>query len=209
MAAAGDGFIRGDVFWLDGFALRQWDDESYQGTRMNFDKVEFTKRIHEAHAKGSGLVDGYAPFCKHVFVENFTDARVGNLEITESNKNLLECGYSRRRPEELAVLSRSFPKDKVDPPVAAYLDIILYSREQLAKEYSALERSGKTAADLPDVPWGIISVKAQMENFETPMQPITMMRNALGVAEGGSSVPLDKAKYEESVAYWENHATIS
>ena len=29
------------------------------------------------------------------------------------------------------------------------------------------------------VPWGIISVKAQDEDFETPMQPITIMRNSL------------------------------
>lgn len=28
-------------------------------------------------------------------------------------------------------------------------------------------------------PWGIISVKAQDEDFETPMQPITIMRNSL------------------------------
>ena len=50
--------------------------------------------------------------------------------------------------------------------------------------------------------------KAQDEDFETPMQPITMMRNALGKAEGGSGVPLDREKYEESAAYWETHAPI-
>ena len=49
----------------------------------------------------------------------------------------------------------------------------------------------------------------QNESFETPMQPITMMRNALGTAEGGSGVPLDRAAYTASVAYWEKHATIS
>jgi hypothetical protein len=27
---------------------------------------------------------------------------------------------------------------------------------------------------------------------ETPMEPITMMRNALGKTEGGSGVPLDR-----------------
>ena len=36
-------------------------------------------------------------------------------------------------------------------------------------------------ADSKDVqvPWGIISVKAQDEDYETPMQPITIMRNSL------------------------------
>lgn len=61
---------------------------------------------------------------------------------------------------------------------------------------------------LPNVPWGIISVKAQDEPVETPMQPITMMRNALGREEGGSGVGLNRQAYEESVAYWQNHAAI-
>lgn len=29
-----------------------------------------------------------------------------------------------------------------------------------------------------------------------------MMRNALGKAEGGSGVPLDREKYMESVKFW-------
>jgi hypothetical protein len=40
------------------------------------------------------------------------------------------------------------------------------------------------------------------------MQPITMLRNALGREEGGSGVPLDRRAYEASVAYWEAHATL-
>ena len=34
------------------------------------------------------------------------------------------------------------------------------------------------------------------------MDPITMMRNALGKAEGGFGVPLAREKYMESVKYW-------
>jgi hypothetical protein len=45
-------------------------------------------------------------------------------------------------------------------------------------------------------------------DYETPMQPITMLRNALGKEEGGSGVPLDRKAYEQSVAYWEVHAPI-
>lgn len=40
------------------------------------------------------------------------------------------------------------------------------------------------------------------------MQPITMLRNALGREEGGSGVALKRDAYEASVAYWETHATI-
>ena len=54
-------------------------------------------------------------------------------------------------------------------PDAKFLDIILYSREQLSKEYEAMPSKGE-GADLPDAPWGIISVKAQDEDHETPMQ---------------------------------------
>ena len=41
------------------------------------------------------------------------------------------------------------------------------------------------------------------------MQPITIMRNSLGKGEGGSGVPLDRAAYEQSVAYWQSHAAIA
>lgn len=40
------------------------------------------------------------------------------------------------------------------------------------------------------------------------MQPITMMRNALGREYGGSGVPLDEGKYRESVAFWSKHVAI-
>jgi len=59
-----------------------------------------------------------------------------------------------------------------------------------------------------DCQWGIISVKAQDESFETPMQPITMLRNALGREEGGSGVPIDRQAYEASAAYWDGHAAV-
>ena len=53
---------------------------------------------------------------------------------------------------------RCFPSDQVQAPQAAWLDIILYSREQLVAERAALPRSGPVA-ELPDAPWGIISIK--------------------------------------------------
>lgn len=38
----------------------------------------------------------YAPFCKHLFVPNFTDAKVGAILITEHNRHLLR--YARTHP---------------------------------------------------------------------------------------------------------------
>jgi len=40
------------------------------------------------------------------------------------------------------------------------------------------------------------------------MTPITAMRNALGIDEGGSGVPLDKDKYFKCVDYWKKHASV-
>ena len=55
---------------------------------------------------------------------------------------------------------------------------------------------------------GIISVKGQLCDYELPMQPITVMRNALGKEHGGSGVPLDREKYMESVRFWKDHVSI-
>ena len=59
-----------------------------------------------------------------------------------------------------------------------------------------------------DYEWAIIYVKPQDVNYEIPMDPITIMRNALGKEEGGSGVPLDTQKYMESVEFWQQHALI-
>ena len=207
-ADAGDGSLVSRTFFLDDFALRQWDDERYSGTRLSCDKSSFVARIQAALDGGEcSLVDGYAPFCKHVFVENFVGARVGNARITKENEHLLKSGYSARSEAELAVLTRWFRAKDVEAELATHLDVILYSREQLELERAAVP-SKAARPPLPNAPWGIISVKAQNENYETPMQPITMMRNALGREQGGSGVPLDKAKYDASVAYWRDHAPI-
>ena len=207
-AAPSDDDLCGDVFFLDEFAMRQWDDPKYGGTRIAYDKAAFVREVHALHAAGAGLVDGYAPFCKHVFVPNFLGpgVKVGAIPITPENEHLLRSGYSARSDAELAVLTRWFPADKVDIPDAKFLDVILYSREQLVKERAAVAAK-RERPPLPEAPWGIISVKGQLEDFECPMTPITMMRNTM-IEEGGSGVPIDRAKYAESVAYHSAHAPI-
>jgi len=64
------------------------------------------------------------------------------------------------------------------------------------------------AASHEMAPWGIISVKAQDVNHELPMQPITMLRNALGREYGGSGVPLVKKGYLECVEFWSKNAVV-
>lgn len=148
---------------------------------------------------------GYAPFCKHLFVPNFLPHCVVPVaEITEANRHLLRTGYNARKPEELPVLERWFPAGSVPSRTAQYLDIILYSRGQIRKENAAMGLPPQAT----DAPWGIIGVKAQDEPRETPMQPITAMRNAL-LGEGGSGVPIDRSAYLASVAYWRDRAVIA
>ena len=40
------------------------------------------------------------------------------------------------------------------------------------------------------------------------MNPSTMLRNALGKAEGGSGVPLNREKYMQSVEFWSKNALV-
>ncbi|KAL8428233.1 hypothetical protein Efla_005335 [Eimeria flavescens] len=166
--------------------------------------------LHELLLRDKPLLkDGYAPFCKHIFVENFTDANVATLQISEDNQKLLRTGYIARRPEELPVLCRWLPASLVEHQLsrAKYLDLILYSREQIAKEAAAMSKSEEIVVDPSAPEWSIISIKAQNEPFEIPMNPITMMRNAL-IEEGGSGVSIDRAAYMRSVEYWSNHAIV-
>lgn len=170
------------TFFLDDFARRQWAPD-HAGTRLTVDQDAFVAEIERLHASGAApLKEGYAPFCKHVFVPNFTPAEAGAVAITDANRDCLVSGYVARRPEELPVLARWFPRDRIDPGPAKYLDVILYSREQILEEYEALPpaEGGKGPDAIPDAPWGIISIKAQNEDHETPMQ----VRRKARAAEG-------------------------
>lgn len=159
-----------------------------------------TPEAFEAHLNAHAplkLLDGYAPFCKLHVHRNWTQTRCLTLPITDDNRHLLRSAYEARTREELPVLVRWF--ENLVPPVADYLIVILYSREQMARENDAID------ADI-DADWGVVGCLATAAPEEIPMAPITMMRNALGVDEGGSGVPIDREAYRRSVAYWAHHA---
>ena len=68
---------------------------------------EFEDIVNERFKDESQLVDGYAPFCKHVFLQNdFTDAKTCVLPITNENESLLRTKYEARNDKEV----RCFPK---------------------------------------------------------------------------------------------------
>ena len=154
--------------------------------------AEAFERYLNEHAPLHDLA-GYAPFCRLHVHRNWTSTRCLTVPVTDANRHLLRTGYEARNREELPVLVRWF--EGVTAPVAGYLIALLYSREQLQKEGSSV-----------DGDWGVVGCLYTDTPEEIPMAPITMMRNALGVAEGGSGVPLDPAAYRRSVAYWNSHA---
>lgn len=139
------------------------------------------------------VLDGYAPFCKLHVHANWTQTRCLTIPVTDDNRHLLRSGYEARSDDELPVLVRWF--EGLQAPVADWLVVILYSREQMAREGSPV-----------DADWGVVGCLATATPEEIPMAPITMMRNALGVDEGGSGVPLDRDAYRRSVAFWSRNA---
>jgi hypothetical protein len=60
------------------------------------------------------------------------------VPITAENESLIRSGYEARKEKELPVLVRWFPMGSVPLPQARFLDIILYSREQIRKENEAM-----------------------------------------------------------------------
>jgi len=157
---------------------------------------EFEQYLNENQPEQ--VLDGYAPFCKLWVYRNWTATRCMTVKINRSNRHLLRSGYEARAADELPVLTRWFEGLEGDlaPPVAKYLLVICYSREQMHREN-----------DLIEADWGVVGCLGAAEAKETPLAPITMLRNALGVDEGGSGVPIDRAAYAESVAFWDRHAT--
>jgi len=170
------------------------------------------------------VMNGYADFCKLVAIPNFTDAKLGSMPITLENYQYLRSGYSARKENELPVLSRwlELPLGK---PKAEWLILVLYDKEQLTKEQNVNEfneyKCQKTNINFInwchkkkyvchefDGDWGIVAILGQSHPNEEPMKPETMLRNALGIEEGGSGVVLDRDKYLESVKFWQMNSTI-
>jgi hypothetical protein len=139
---------------LDAFCYKQFERDSGD-IFIDFDRDEFTEKVNEFYSP-ENLRPGYAEFCKHLFIPNFTPATVCSLEIKPENECLLRTGYETRREEELAVLSRWFNASELpEIPVAKYLDIILYSRDQINIENAAMGAAPVTE----EYEYGIICAK--------------------------------------------------
>ena len=198
---------------LDQFAFRAFD-KTRSSNYINMDKQEFLNKVNELYKSESMLVDGYAPFCKHLFVENFVKGlKSCHLEINKDTEKLIVSKYDSRQKNELPVLIRyidlnSIDKDKIED--AKYLDLILYSKEQIVSEMTEMKFEEKEINDIKnkDFDWGIISIKPLNVNHELPFVPMTIMRNSLGKNEGGSGVPINRKKYMEGVEFWSKNVEL-
>lgn len=179
---------------------------------IDYDRNKFVSKINELYLNKNNnikLIDGYAPFCKHLFIPNFVkNIKDSILEINNDNILYLKSEYNSRRKEELAVLVRYFDLNELNNNNiiinnAKYLDIILYSREQINIENKAMNIIDNSKSQ-----WGIVSIKPQNVNYEIPMEPITMMRNALPLNQGGSGKSIDPIQYNKSVQFWSKHARV-
>jgi hypothetical protein len=204
------------------FAKRHFDPK-FGGTKITSHTAEeFELAIRTGHAQAyhknphcvftsvnssyRTIYDGYADFCKIWTVLNFTNAKTGTMPITLENYQYLRSGYGSRRDEELAVLSRWFELP-IPAPYAEWLQIVVYSREQLLKEHEESGFDEKFELSEDDE-WGVVAILAQNDIEPEPMKPATMLRNALGTEYGGSGVALDPEEYNKSVEFWKTHATV-
>jgi hypothetical protein len=150
-------------------------------------------------------VPGYADFCKILTISNKNEDgtyKFPSLKSLTVNKQdalskgaTLHTAYETRNDKEVPVLVEWITGSEA--PIGEFIHLILYSREQMAKEDDPVE------AD-----WAIVSIGAAATKEVEPMRPITAMRNALGLEEGGSGVAIDRVAYKVSVDFWSEYAMI-
>ncbi len=183
------------------FCKRQYSN-SYSGNHLNPDKV---KKLIELAQNPYKIVPGYSDFSCLAVIKNkqkensflFPEfkALVIKKEKAFAAGAKLETAYKARNKNELAVLTEWVTG--IEAETAPWIHLILYSKEQLAKEKDEIKSD-----------WGLVSVSSSLSETLEPMLPITAMRNALGVKEGGSGFALDHKTYQESVKFWSKHIKI-
>jgi len=92
-----------DRIAMTDFALRNWQPAASGTLVEGITPDDLAARCNRALAGAAALVDGYAPFCKHLFLANDTPTRAGFAPITAANAGALRSGYRARREGEMAV----------------------------------------------------------------------------------------------------------
>jgi len=187
------------------FSLRQFSP-TFAGTKLPLKHKRLIEFLINTKDTWYEFNDSYQPFCKYLIIKNrFRDIKSGTIKLNWFTKLFVKSGYSSRTTEELSVLSRWVKLPFwFKRPKANYLVFVLYSREQLLKEL----KEGETLELSEKCNYGIVAVLGTVKPMADPMPPITIMRNALGIEEGGNGVKLDKDLYKESIEFWSENILI-
>lgn len=195
------------------FLNRQFE-KGASGTRLqNKDRAEYMRLFNEAAQDPANVYPSDNDFCKYVIVENpFDDIKSPVMPLTLDLYPFIRTSYSARVATELPVLTRfvQLPPG-FDLPKANYLVGIVYTTEQLKKEHEANEDNyGDEFSDHmdPSADYGLICVLGTVNAEADPYVPVTIMRNALGMTEGGNGVPLDRDMYMKSVDFWSKNIMV-
>ena len=115
---------------------------------------------------GRPLTPLSAAFCKHIFVPNFVAGlKAPTVRLTDETRQLVRSDYQARTEKELPVLARWIPGDTLgERPDATWLDLILYSKEQIVAENRAMGNDQDDTSG-EDYDWGIISIKVGCAEF--------------------------------------------
>lgn len=170
---------------------RHWDP-NFTGTLVSVSPEEFIATLPDTPFL---TTPGYADFCQKWTYQNQWGILNPVAKITPENEKFLRSGYRARREGELPVLTRWF--EGLAKPLAQIVTLVVYNKEQLAKEGTEIN------AD-----WGVVAVLAADTLSDSPMTPCTIIRNHLGVDFGGSGHPIDVDYYNVSVDFWSTHAIV-
>jgi hypothetical protein len=191
----------------DPFVNRQFS-QGFSGTKVDLEiKDQLLEVINDSY-QYCELLNSDWNFCKYLVIENSFDVKCAVREITLDIYPYIRTDYVQRTPDELAILSRfaqlppGFKSQK-----ANYIVLVLYSKRQLEKEFKPKEEGQEFYFD-DSVEWGIVSIMGTMEPKPDPLVPITIMRNALGIEEGGNGETLNRDSYNESVEFWSKYILV-
>lgn len=194
----------------DPFVTRQFS-QNFSGTKVDPEvKEELLDVINDAYdyASTETMLDSEWSFCKYLVLPNEFGVKCAVREITLDIYPYIRTDYSQRTPEELAILTRYVQLPPGFKSVEAnYIVLVLYSKEQLQKEFKPKEEGQEFYFD-DSVEWGIVSIMGTMEPKPDPLVPITIMRNALGVEEGGNGETLNRESYNQSVEFWSKYILV-
>lgn len=201
------------IIELTNFVKRQWKKD-FSGTKLHNINENVILDIANDDLNEHIIIDHKSwNFCKYLIIDNSfyqLDINVASIKIDHTIWHYIETDYSSRNPSELAILSRfvRFPKGiNYKMPQAKYIGLILYSKEQLEKEY--LVNPSQEPFELSDdCNYGIVAIMGLNEKEFEPMLPITHMRNALGKEQGGNGEMLDIEEYNKSVEYWSKYILV-